>query len=586
MDRKTAAVIVHYNTAENEIKYLSGKKLEISPLKMETPAGVIDLKKKEVEQTLYKAIQYGNIFKEQSKDRVLALLSTNGLLIQHIDDPDVDMQLAAVTNTVAAIKYITHPHKDVIMKYLKKNRYDAVYLGYLRQDEEFYNELSPEEIEEIVREVPAAMSGVPKELIDKKMIHLFLEGLVKGNYGYLESAFFNIPVEYKDKFYWQCMCMVNGYNYSLLPKEQIDEYISLKLIQYTLNNATSYVSTVWMYEYIPERFKTEELSIACILKHFGCIKYIPQKLQNDDFYKKLAAADNDRMSWFQSMDIKTISKSVFQELVQKYHITGIPDNTPASYITSEIADILAKDHNNVIPKNVCTKEYYDSMAKQGLYSRIPEKELTKERCIDLLKSKKYRVLEHIPKQFKTNDFMQMVIREGYYSSLKEISEYLTEEIVKDAIMNRKVSSFDELPKDYRKEEIIELLVEYTDRWLHIPEEYHTPSICKKILNHCDKQKYEWIYMLLRMKYKTEEDIEFAVKHFKDAIKIQELSREHIEQSLLRFPENILQVPKWYFDQPKIEKHSNTKKTNNVTIAPDCNAEFIQIDIFELLGVQV
>jgi len=587
MDRKTAAVIVHYNTAENEMRYLAGRELEILPLKMETPAGTIELKKKEVEQILDNVLKNKIIFKTQNKDRILELLSKNGLLIKYLDDPDKDMQMAAVANAVTSINYIKHPYKEVIVQYLRNKQYEAVHLGYLRQDEELFNDISKEEIEKIVRDVPAAMSGVPKELINAKLVHLFLEGLVKENCAYLEGAFSNIPEEYKDKFYWQCMCMVHGYNYSLLPKTLREEYISSKLIKYTLTNATSYVSTYWMYEHIPERLKTQELSIECIQKHFGCISHIPENFKNDEFYRNLAAADNGKMSWFRSLDIKTISKTVFQELVQMYHIKEIPDNTPSSYITSDIADILAINHNNVIPKNICTKEYYDKMAKQGLYNRIPEDELTKERCIDLVKSNKYRVLEHIPEQIKTNDFMQMVIQEEYYSSLKEIQDYLTDEIVKNAIVNGKVSSFDELPKEYRTVEMIEVLVDYSDRWLDIPEEYQTEGICKKMLKHCDKQKYEWIYMLLRMKYKTEEDIEYAILHFRDAIKIPELSREHIEQSLLRFPENILQVPKWYFDQPKIEeKHSNTKKTNNVTIAPDFNTEFIQMDIFGLLGIQV
>ena len=56
---------------------------------------------------------------------------------------------------------------------------------------------------------PAAMSGIPSDIITGEMVYTFLEQLVKQNCPYLFGAFSNIPEQYKDKMYWQCLCMVN-----------------------------------------------------------------------------------------------------------------------------------------------------------------------------------------------------------------------------------------------------------------------------------------------------------------------------------------------------------------------------------------
>ena len=581
MDRRTAAVLCEYLTEENEFLYLIGKDINFKKLEKHTPAGDIILDKNEVKEIFEKAIDEEIIFKDRSKERLCRLIKKDAKRIRLIEEPDEEMQMAAIHYGASYIKEIKKTTRSVEKEFLLKYSYQAPMLGYMRQDLAEFKNFSAEEIAEIVRERPAAMSSVPTELITGDIIYHFLEGLVKQNIPYLYGAFSNIPKEYKDKMYWQSLCMVNGYNYSGIPEEKREEYISAKLINYTLEHEESFVGTLWMYEYIPEKFKTEELSIRFVRKHFGCLSYLPTNLKNDNFYKKLIAEEEregGRLSWFSYIDINSISKELFISTVIKNNIVNIPEKTPSSYINEDVAIIIAENPNNDIPKKVMTERYFDVMAEKGLVGRIPEDKLTAERVWKLVKTKKYKLLEKIPDRFKTKDFMEKVIENHLYCKISDVKEYLTEKIVMEAIKNGKITRFDEIPKEYQSKKTAELLAEKGVKWLDIPNEFQSERICELILANYDRTKYEWFYCLKKMVFKPKEAVDYAVLHFKDAIELPNLTREQISESLLFYPMNILKVPEWFLKEDITEE--SKKDIKNIPNYNECR----QLSIFEVLGI--
>lgn len=589
MDRNTAAVISEYATEENEFLFLIGKEIKFKNINLSTPAGEISLSKKEVIEIFEKAIREGLIFTDRSKDRICTLISKNAKYIKEIENPNEDMQRAAIKYGPYYIKNIQNPTKQAKKDFLLKYNYSAPYQGYGRQDQEEFKDFTSEEIAEIVKERPESMSGVPTELITGSIVYSFCEGLVRQNLPYLYGAFHNIPDEYKDKLYWQSLCMVHGYNYSGIPKEKREEYISQKLIEYTLKHAENYISTLWMYHYLPEKYKTEELSIRCIMKHFRCISYLPNSLKNDTFYKKLIAQEENTyedFSWFSDVDVKSISKELFQSIIIKHHITRIPEKTPASYINEDVAIIIAEDANNEIPKAAMTDKFIDAMAEKGFTGRIPADKLTAERAMMLAKSCKYKVLEKIPDKFKTAEFMETVIREHLYCHVSDIKEYLTEKIIEDAIQAGKITRFSEIPTEYRSLRTAELLAEKKVKWLEIPPEYQTERTCRLMLEKYDSKNHEWFYCLKQCKYKPKKAIDIAVKNFKNAIELPELTREQIDESIRRFPLNILHVPEWYLKDEKEEikpEKANTEGKSQILDYSDYS-EFKQLNIFEVLGI--
>lgn len=582
MDRKTAAVIREYGTEDNEFLYIIGNKIEFKKLELETPAGLISMDKKEVREVFEKAVSEKMMFTDKSKQRLCELLSHKAEYLSEIEEPDEDMQLAAIRHSAWYIRNIKNPSKRVKREALLRTDYSAVTMGYGRQDMDEFRDFTTDEIIEIVKEKPASMSGIPTELITGNIVYSFLEAMVKQNLPYLYGAFCNIPDEFKDKIYWQSMCMVNGYNYSGIPDEKKEEYISSKLIHYTLDNQNSFIGTMWLYEYIPEKFKTEEISIKCIRKHFGCVNYLPASLNNEAFLEKLVMDESEnggQFSWVQYIDMKNVSKELFRKLITKYHLTRIPEKVPASYINDEVAIVIAENTNNDIPKVAMTDRFFDAMAEKGLAGRIPENKMTEERALKLAESRKYKVLEKIPGKFKTKEFMDKVLNEKLYRYIKDINDYLTEEIVIEAIQNGMVTRFDEIPKEFQSKRTAEALVEKNVKWIEIPPEYQTEKICACMLSKCDSSKYEWMYCLKHCSYPPKSDIDKALELFSEAIDLPGLTREQIDRSLEKFPMNILKVPEWYLNGDDTKEKEKPSKSE-IPEYTECK----QMSIFDILGI--
>ena len=107
---KRAAVINEYNTAENEFHYLIGLNdlISFNKLEMSATSGIISLSKDEVKKEFYQAITDGDLFPVRTT-RLCDLLSHHPVFITEIDNPDEDLQLAAVKGSPWIISKINKP---------------------------------------------------------------------------------------------------------------------------------------------------------------------------------------------------------------------------------------------------------------------------------------------------------------------------------------------------------------------------------------------------------------------------------------------------------------------------------------------
>lgn len=55
------------------------------------------------------------------------------------------------------------------------------------------------------------------------------------------DQYVKIPIRFRDQNFYESYCIVNGYNYMLIPPEKFDTYVSEKLIRYTIATQKSYV---------------------------------------------------------------------------------------------------------------------------------------------------------------------------------------------------------------------------------------------------------------------------------------------------------------------------------------------------------
>lgn len=595
---KEAAVIKEFATSENELYALTEKLSSINFYKiaMQTPSGVISISKEEAKRIFSGLYVENRIFADRSKERLCRLLEKKNTMIKEIAQPDEEMQLAAVKGGAWILNSISSPANETIVKALVNTDYAATHMGYGRQDNESFRLLNMDDVKRVIQENPAAMSAVPSDMMTAELVYVFLEAMIKQNKDYLYGAFHNIPEAYRNKMFWQCLCMVNGYNYSGIPSDKREEYVSEKLIHYTLDHENSYVGAVWMYQYIPEKFKTKNISIRCILSHPGCIRYLPKKFRNDDFYAELIQADAEykhSFAWMQYMDISTISRKLFVETVERYHISNLPEKIPVSYITDDFASIMAENRDAQIPKSAMTEKFYDEMARKGILGKLPQNKLNADRVEALIESGNSRVYGWLPDEYKTPEILQS-LRERKQYQAKDVAAFPSEEMVIQAICDGIVTRFDEIPESFRNESTLLALAQSDTRYSDIPEEYQTEEICTEILSHKDKNSYEWMYALLHCAYPPQEAIEEALGKWESAIEIRGLTREQIAKSIENFPLNILKAPEWYFVDEEdgkntVETVKATVEAVESTVMPKKHTEINyddckQVSIFDLLGI--
>lgn len=588
MNIRMAAVISVYGNEKNELLYLLNKKLEVKTFVYEAVSGTLQISEMEARNLLNKAISSGNIFTNSSKHRILQLLEKNGTWIEYIDNPDPEEQMAAVRNSRLALAKIKNPNRSAIILHLLNGDYNSSRLGYMQSDEEEFRKLTEEEICQVIKMKPAAMCGVPEELITQNMVYTFLESMLEHREEFLLGGFSNIPEKFRDYMFRLYFASSEAFNLGYFPEGEREQYIpeniceALRLHQYHPGYAYQ------LYMHLPEAQKTRENSIECIKAHPNCMSNLPKRLRKDDFYLELAEAGEDKqLSWLSHVDIATMSKNTFQFLALHYDIKSLPDKIPTTYFTEEICEKLIGCQNFVLPKMEFSACFWEKIARKGEAAKIPVNKMTAELVATLLRSRRYRVYTMIDEKWMTDEMWEMVIRERLYRKISELPEkYITAAVIEEAITNKIVSEFCEIPRQYRSEKNAELLMQYSPESFQrnaFPKEYQTKKICDNALSVCEYGSNSWYHVLSNCAYREKKDTLYAVENFSQAIELEDLDKEELDISVEKYPMNILRAPKWYVDQKNELVQQTANRMDGFPEISTCNWEKCEeLSIFDFM----
>lgn len=411
--------------------------------------------------------------------------------------------------------------------------------------------LTTEEFFSIMKIRPEIVGILDQGDVTDEMVRVLIHYIVKNNLSMTLGYPHSIPKtkEIMPASFYKGLCMVDGYNYRLIPKSLVDSVVSEKLIWYTLNHAKSYVGTVHMYEAIPERFKTREISLACCCKHFGSAGYLPKSLQNEEFYTELI--DNGMTDFLDQIDLKTISSDTIKYLLNNTNSkTSFIKKMDAKMFDEELAVLMARKFSNalnIIPKKYVTKEICLEHIRHhgGNLDKIPKEFIDMEMCIEAVKSNSYVATKAVPEEFKTEEFYKEVLD---YLQFKDIPEkYLTDEIVWETIKEKRITCMADFPERYRTEKYAwRCLVNLPSFGLE--NEYQTPEICTYVINQLLEKDYNTCIILTVLSKCVYQDHELILKLISksDGVlrNIHNPTKEEIDYSIRLYPRTILSVPEW------------------------------------------
>ena len=187
----------------------------------------------------------------------------------------------------------------------------------------------------------------------------------------------------------------------------------------------------------------------------------------------------------------------------------------------------------------------------------------------------------------TDEMWEMVIRERLYRKISELPEkYITAGVIEDAITNKIVSEFCEIPRQYRSEKNAELLMQYSPESFQrnaFPKEYQTKKICDNALSVCEYGSNSWYHVLSNCAYREKKDTLYAVENFSQAIELEDLDKEELDISVEKYPMNILRAPKWYVDQKNELVQQTANRMDGFPEISTCNWEKCEeLSIFDFM----
>jgi len=584
MNKQQAAVYEKYkNSTEVAMFLLLGEKPETEKIERKINGDVIVVEKKEVYPILKELFEDGIIFKDVA---IEDLLKRKGCLIQYIEEPTEEQQVIALTQEIVSKRYIKNlcdKAKEILLTHTSAG-------GYIYADKEDINNLNDAELMHYLAINPKLATMIEEDRWTQDMVTEYLRKMVQDNRSELIGDYQNrvhIPEKFRDKIYYRSYCMVDGYNYSKIPVDKRDEYIMPKLIWYTLEHSKSYVGTLWMFQYLPEKFKTEDICLECCVKHFGCVKYLPKQYHSNDFYKKLF--DAGRYNILDDVDYSKMSEELIVEAIENSYGSWQP-NIPSKYITEKVAMALARIPRALeakIPKKFLTKEWYEEHARlTGELGSVPEKYRTEELCISAVIKKPLVSRYAVPEKCKTKKYWETVIENMAFSKLTDIpEEYLTEDLIVNYFVEHKYNALQEIPEELRSEELFVRIIEAAPYMsmeiLKISDSVAIVEATKKAFaNNSISDNYARFRTALEFKETPREIIEEFIEKRADAILLKGLTEEDIKRSLEKFPENVL-----YVSEKEYEKSSETlvvTQPKPISLLPDVSV-FEQISIWDILS---
>lgn len=573
MTIKEAIVYECYkNDLETALKHKQGIPVKFKKLEKQTSLGEhVVIPANEVSMVYTDLVKKGFI-----KYSVSSILRKDPNLIQFIEHPTEIQQLFAIRcaelshrNVAAIMRHISNPSKNV--------KYAALCCCADHANDtwsEWLNDFTEDELVQILTINHNVDQVIRSEQWTSRLVEEYLRVMVKTNRADIIDNYLHrihIPEMFKDKVYYRAYCMVNGYNYTKTPKE----YIHFRLINYTLENSTSFVGILWMYQSLPEEFKTREISLKCCIKHFGCAAYLPDAMKNDGFYKDLMK--EGQYNFIDQIDLKTMSDDVLEELVSHCRPFSIMPTIPRQRITPNIAKQLAKNgYIKGIPAKLINEEICRSYVScTGNVKEVPAEYITEELCVLAMMGNARAALMSIPEDFKTDSFWDRVISNGYYPEFDSIPErFKTDDFIKEYIFKKRYSiPIERIPESlFTEDNVLELMDLLPNHASMILIKWHKyTKAWDKLLKLNGIRAVN--YVAEQLGHAPAHIVDMLVEQYPGAISLRGITREQIEISILHFPENVLYAP-------VEEKQANAENVTNICYD---TAECKQLSIWDILS---
>lgn len=122
-----------------------------------------------------------------------------------------------------------------------KNVYQSIPDYLIPKNCKYFERASAEEILALIRANPFSLQSIPDHLITQQYVYHYLGLMIANERDEYIDQYVKIPMRFRDQNFYESYCIVNGYNYMLVPPEKFDTYVSEKLIRYTIATQKSYV---------------------------------------------------------------------------------------------------------------------------------------------------------------------------------------------------------------------------------------------------------------------------------------------------------------------------------------------------------
>lgn len=399
--------------------------------------------------------------------------------------------------------------------------------------------LTDEQLKILIKSHIENFYDIPQERMNKELLYTYLEKMVRDNVpvihqDYLKSK--NIPIELMDKTYYQCMCMVNGYNYKFIPTE----YLSFKLINYSLEHQSSFIGFYHLLYYLPDEYKTEDVCLRACTEHFAAIEHIPVQFQTESFYRKLMR--NGQYSFLQYSNIESVPMDIIVTCVANSGVSYLPAKFPKKKWTAELALVAAKSHNatDYVPCTLQSKSFWkEHVAHNGhSISKCPAKYITPE-LAQLAVEQTPGAVKKIPAEYLSDEFFITNLANGFLYPKDVPVKLLTPEILLKFISNCKYINCDGIPASYYNTDIVSALINRGVSLQHLPLETFSAQTYALIFNSC-KTVYEKKMIATKIQYIPDTVAQEIIKSKPDGIlALKNPTREQIELSISLYPENII-----------------------------------------------
>ena len=424
---------------------------------------------------------------------------------------------------------------------------------------ECFRKFSEDELLHLLEINPFSLNSIPEERMTDKLVWKYLTLMIQEKRDEYIDQHVHIPERFRTKSFYESYCIVNGYNYLLIPEEKFTAYVSEPLIQTSICIQQSFIGFYHIAHTLSIRKYpvSEDIWLQLCYHHFACIDFIPEGFKTEEFFDKLLAMPgfhfniaepemNDKQlalciekgNYIDPDKIKKARK-IFSPIL----LNAIAENCPSPL--------------KIIPPKMVTQD----LIKKGLknhkhyLSDIPKEYLTEELCVYAYICHPFRTMESVPDDFKTPYFYQEITKHsGFYP--KDIpDEYLTDTLIKQYVKGPICTSINEIPDRWKNDKnILKIFSDYhPDRYIY-PDMEHCEKACKAAaaesifclrytLSKCEIQPECYVWDVIRASYTGI----FVIK---------EPTKKMWEESIHLFPQNILEAPEWYFIDDLTDTHAN------------------------------